>query len=96
MGVARRETHAAVLLILVFLSSGVPAAGPTACVDGCDDGDGAVCANCPLCSPAGAALLPTPHDGRFPQLAVAFEPLPTPHCCRTEDRGVFHVPRHLL
>ena len=95
MYVWKRSALATIGIALVLLASGVPAA-PTACFECCDDDDGRACADCPLCSPGRAPML-------LGQAGAAVAPVPGPsrdaprtrQPVRIEERGVFHVPRHL-
>jgi hypothetical protein len=102
MRASERKTAAAMLLILGILGAGLGAVpiAPAGCLDGCDEtetetGD-ADCADCPLCSPGRApVLLGKPEGAVSAGTVTAFEPPLVRHPSRTEDRDVFHVPRHL-
>lgn len=95
MRAGKRIVLATVGIALVFLASGVPSA-PAVCFDCCDDDGSSACADCPLCSPGRAPML-------LGQAGDCMAPLPgrwrhAPRSCqpvRVEERGVFHVPRHL-
>lgn len=79
---------------LVMLTSVAPAIAATRCLDGCEDDQGADCANCPVCSPGRAcALLGQVAGPILAEPASAYETLLVVRPSRTEDRGIFHVPR---
>jgi hypothetical protein len=88
MSVPRRRGLTALVLVLLFLGTGIglPESSPGGCADGCDD-DGGGCADCPLCSPARAAVLVPPDDCPVAELVDSTRPFPS-SASRTEDRGV--------
>lgn len=95
MRVWKRSALVTIGIALVLLASGVSVA-PTGCFDCCDDDDGSACADCPLCSPGRAPMLlgqagdsVAPVPGRLRNAPRTRQPV------RVEERGVFHVPRHL-
>ena len=94
MSFRNRKAVAAFLVALVILTSGVPVTAATSCPDGCEDEQGGNCANCPVCSPGRApGLMGQVASPILAEPASAFEILPIVRPSRTEDRGVFHVPR---
>ena len=94
MSFGSRKAIAAFLVFLVMLTSVAPVIAATPCLDGCEDEQGASCANCPVCSPGRAiVLLGQVADPILAEPASAYETLLIVRPSRTEDRGVFHVPR---
>ena len=99
MSVPHRRGLAALVLVLLFLGTGIglPESSPGGCADGCEDdgGEGGGCADCPLCSPARAAVLVPPDDSPVAELVDSYPVFSVECASRTEDRGVFHVPKPL-
>jgi hypothetical protein len=83
------------VLLGLLLTVLLPVGAPTACVDGCGGEDEAGCAQCPFCASLSAPMVVPVPDTPIAQSAAphAIPAVRRPH--RTEDRGVFHVPRRL-
>ena len=94
MSFKSRKAVAALLVTLVMLTCAAPLVAATECLDGCADEQGGNCANCPVCSPGRAIVLLGQVAGPIlAEPASAYETLLIVRPTRTEDRGVFHVPR---
>ena len=91
-----RNVLLAMIIALTTLSVGLQLFPEAGCVDGCDEGGGAACADCPMCSPARPAELGPPQIGPIAEPVGDYEAPPSIHRSRAEDRGVFHVPKHLV
>ncbi len=66
---------------------------PTSCMDECaGEVDG--CGDCNCCAPVRAPVLLEQPDSGFVEACSTHETLDPVRPSRSEERGVFHVPRH--
>jgi len=87
----------AVLLVALTIWTGSAQATPAPCLDDCADDVATGCLDCPLCSPSRApSLVGHAEVAAFDGPMSVYELVPTVRPTRTEDRGVFHVPRLLV
>ena len=87
----------AALLVALTMWTGSVQATPAPCLDDCADDAPGGCADCPFCSPSRApSLVGHAEVAAFDGTVTVYEPVPTVRLSRTEDRGVFHVPRLVL
>ena len=66
---------------------------PTTCLDDCA-GEADRCGDCHCCAPARAPVLLEPPDSEFLETCSTHETLDPVRPSRSEERDVFHVPRH--
>jgi len=95
MGEPGRKTLLGLALILLVAAGAVPVFQPTVCTDGCDEGNGAACADCPSCAPTRAPVVLAQHESGHTETVSPHECLDPLRPSRVEDRDVFHVPRRL-
>jgi hypothetical protein len=93
MRASLRAAVATICLVLVLLTGEV-LASPSVCLDGCDEGSGAACADCPVCSPGRAPVVLGPSgNASQPGPVSPHDTAPSIEPSRIEERDVFHVPR---
>jgi len=94
MRVSLRVAVATVSLALVLFVGGAPDL-LSVCLDGCEEGSGAACADCPLCSPGRAPVVLGPSgNASQPGPVSPHDAAPSIEPSRIEERDVFHVPRN--
>ena len=87
----------AALLVALTVWTVSAQAMPAECLDDCEDEASEGCLDCPLCSPSRApSLVGHAEVAAFDGPVSVCELVPIVRPSRTEDRGVFHVPRYLL
>ena len=89
----RRNAFLGLAVLLMVIAGVLAEFGPIVCVDGCAD-HGVSCGDCACCAPARAPVLLAQPDGEFVQTSSTHETLDLVRPSRSEERDVFHVPRH--
>ena len=89
----RRNVFLGLAVLLMIMAGALAEFGPIVCVDGCAD-HGVSCGDCACCAPARAPVVLAQPDGEFVQTSSTHETQDPVRPSRSEERDVFHVPRH--